>query len=123
MYRGLMNVSRRQDQGILSGDVIKKALVKRKAIAVLPTECNSCGKRFYDKWYGENPHKVICPHCRHLNAVADSGKMDQLVEWGKEKDAEMGGALGSHVSKTELIKKMIDLEREKRARRYGRKVA
>jgi hypothetical protein len=45
------------------------------------------------------------------------------IDWGKEKDAIVGGALGSHVSKTDLLKEMVKIEKRKRLRQYGRKVA
>lgn len=102
-------------------DDIGKARIKRKAIFVMLTICNNpkCGKKFLDKWYGEDPHRVICPHCLSMNALVPAGDIENLRKFALEKDIRLGGVLSSHEKKSDFLsefKKILEEENVRRRR-------
>jgi Zn finger protein HypA/HybF involved in hydrogenase expression len=84
---------------------IGKARIKRKAVFVMETICNNpkCDKRFLDKWYGEDPHRINCPHCHHVNAVVPAGEIENLRKFALEKDIRLGGRYSTHEKKSDFL--------------------
>lgn len=80
--------------------------IKRKAVAVIPTQCQhiDCQKSWDDKIYDPYIHKVICPRCNR--AQRDSKGMpiilydmdiQSIKEWGLSRDIAAEGQFGAHI--------------------------
>jgi len=84
---------------------IGKARIKRKAILVMETICNNikCGKKFLDKWYGEDPHRVKCPHCLSINAIVPAGTIENLRIFAIKKDIKLNGKYSTHEKKSDFL--------------------
>lgn len=114
------------DSGRLRRFKINIGSIRRKAIAVIPTQCQhiDCQKTWEDKIYEPFIHKVVCPRCGR--AQRDSNgipiilydmDIQALKEWGLSRDIAASGELGAHVKPGRKHKIM---SREEFEGRYGK---
>jgi len=88
--------------------------VKRKAVAVITTQCQHCFKVWDDQIYDPGTHRIICPHCHQIQydsngfpARIDDMDLDALKQWGLSRDIAANGMLGgSHIQPSRKSKIM-----------------
>jgi len=72
------------------------------------TQCNGCYRKFLDKYYLEDVHKVICPWCGKINATVDIDDKMQVILMGLRYDIGTQGAFGgTHMRSWKDIKKIF----------------
>lgn len=95
-----------EDSGRLRKFKMNIGGIKRKAVAVIPTQCQhiDCQKSWEDKIYDPYIHRVICPRCNRpqydskgMPIILFDMDIQSIKEWGLSRDIASSGEFGAHI--------------------------